>query len=113
MGDFPGPTTFHLGDSRMKYILGALAIIVFLGTTGCDNQVAPAVTPVPEPEITQEAPASSAPGQDVDALAIWDDNGNGRISCAEARAHGIAPVRREHPAYQYMRDSDDDGVVCE
>ena len=46
-------------------------------------------------------------------IAQWDDNGNGRISCAEARAHGIAPVRREHPAYPYMRDGDGDGVVCE
>ena len=43
----------------------------------------------------------------------WDDNGNGRISCAEARRHGIAPVRRGHPAYRYMRDADGDGVVCE
>ena len=48
-----------------------------------------------------------------DALVLYDDNGNGRITCAEARAHGIAPVRREHPAYQYMRDPDGDGVVCE
>lgn len=47
------------------------------------------------------------------ALAQWDDNGNGRITCAEARAHGIAPVRRGHPAYPYMRDGDGDGVVCE
>ena len=50
---------------------------------------------------------------DVDALALWDDNGNGRITCAEARNHGIAPVRRGHPAYEYMRDADGDGVVCE
>jgi len=47
------------------------------------------------------------------AVAVWDDNGNGRISCAEARAHGIAPVRRGHPAYPFMRDGDGDGVVCE
>ncbi len=47
------------------------------------------------------------------ALAQWDDNGNGRITCAEAREHGIAPVRRGHPAYPYMRDGDGDGVVCE
>ena len=26
---------------------------------------------------------------------------------------GIAPVRRGHPAYPYMRDADGDGVVCE
>ena len=46
-------------------------------------------------------------------ISQWDDNGNGRITCAEARAHGIAPVRRGHPAYPYMRDGDGDGVVCE
>ena len=43
----------------------------------------------------------------------WDDNGNGRVTCAEARRHGIAPVPRSHPAYAYMRDGDGDGVVCE
>ena len=58
-------------------------------------------------------PSSPTPDPGVDALALWDDNGNGRITCAEARAHGIAPVRRGHPAYQYMRDGDGDGVVCE
>ena len=48
-----------------------------------------------------------------DPLGCYDDNGNGRITCAEARAHGIAPVPRGHPAYQYMNDRDNDGVVCE
>ncbi len=43
----------------------------------------------------------------------WDDNGNGRVSCAEARDHRIAPVQRGHPAYAYMTDGDGDGVVCE
>ena len=56
-------------------------------------------------------PAASASG--ADALAKWDDNRNGRITCAEARRHGIAPVPRSHPAYPYMRDGDGDGVVCE
>ena len=46
-------------------------------------------------------------------LTLYDDNRNGRISCAEARAHGIAPVYRDHPAYPYMTDADGDGVVCE
>ena len=55
----------------------------------------------------------SAPASTVDALALWDDNGNGRITCAEARRHGIAPVRQGHPAYRFMRDADGDGVVCE
>ena len=48
-----------------------------------------------------------------DALARYDDNGNGRIACREARPHGIAPVSRDHPAYPFMRDADNDGVVCE
>ena len=46
-------------------------------------------------------------------LTLYDSNGNGRISCAEARAHGIAPVYSTHPAYPYMTDGDGDGVVCE
>ena len=62
-----------------------------------------------------ETPAAAvAPSAQVPAeIAAWDDNGNGRISCTEARAHGIAPVRRGHPAYPFMRDGDGDGVVCE
>ena len=59
-----------------------------------------------------QPPAQQAPAP-VNALALYDDNGNGRITCAEARAHGIAPVPRGHPAYQYMNDRDNDGVVCE
>ena len=47
------------------------------------------------------------------ALELYDGIGNGRITCAEARAHGIAPVPRGHPAYQYMNDRDNDGIVCE
>ena len=29
------------------------------------------------------------------ALELYDGNGNSRITCAEAREHGIAPVQRE------------------
>ena len=52
-------------------------------------------------------------GEPRPAAAPWDDDGNGRVTCAEARRHGIAPVRRGHPAYRLMRDADGDGVVCE
>jgi len=48
-----------------------------------------------------------------EVLARYDDNGNGRITCWEARRHGIAPVSRDHPAYRFMLDADNDGVVCE
>lgn len=63
------------------------------------------------PERRAAAAALSADG--AEALRRWDDNGNGRITCAEARRHGIAPVPRSHPAYRYMSDGDGDGVVCE
>ncbi|PTB88770.1 hypothetical protein C9928_05560 [Pseudidiomarina aestuarii] len=53
------------------------------------------------------------PASSSNALERYDDNGNGRITCAEARKHGIAPVSRNHPAYRYMHDGDGDGVVCE
>ena len=60
---------------------------------------------------TMAATPTPTDGPDVDALAMYDDNG--RITCAEARTHGIAPFRRGHPAYECMRDADGDGVVCE
>ena len=34
---------------------------------------------------TRAVPGTPSLGPDVDALALWDDNGNGRITCAEAR----------------------------
>ena len=52
-------------------------------------------------------------GLEADAFARSDDNGNGIITWAEARPHGIAPVPRLHPAYRYMKDGDAEGVVCE
>ena len=69
----------------------------------------PVVCTVPS---SSGAGAAASPAGGEDALARYDDNGNGRITCAEARQHGIAPVPRAHPAYRYMRDGDGDGVVC-
>ena len=63
-----------------------------------------------EPAAPAARPAADA---DSPALRAYDDNRNGRISCREARRHGIAPVARGHPAYAHMRDGDGDGVVCE
>ena len=69
-----------------------------------------------EPVVCRAAPASAkearrADGGRDDVLARFDDNGNGRITCKEARRRGIAPVNRTHRAYRYMRAGD--GVVCE
>ena len=70
------------------------------------------------PRDTTETPLAAAaatptptPAQKPDAHALYDDNGNGRITCAEARAHAVAPVPRGHHAYEYMRDADGYGVV--
>ncbi len=49
----------------------------------------------------------------VPEAARYDDDRNGRISCREARSHGIAPVARGHAAFPFMRDRDGDGVACE
>ena len=67
----------------------------------------PQVRPTSVPSRRTDSPSNTDP------LSMYDDNGNGRITCAEARAHGIAPVSRDHLAYQFMRDSDGDGIVCE
>jgi hypothetical protein len=56
---------------------------------------------------------NDVPTNDSNALLLYDDNKNGRITCKEARKHGIAPVHSNHPAYTFMRDGDGDGVVCE
>lgn len=61
----------------------------------------------------REEGSDASPPPGTNALALYDDNRNGRITCKEARRHGIAPVHRSHPAYRYMRDGDGDGLVCE
>ena len=61
--------------------------------------------------VAQDITPTAADAREM--LTQWDDNDDGRITCAEARTHGIAPVRRDHPAYAYMRDGDGDGIVCE
>ena len=73
--------------------------------SGCSSMAMLVVPPA--------APTATPISESVDALALYDSNGNGRISCAEAREHGIAPVRADHPAYEFMTDRDGDGVVCE
>ena len=63
-------------------------------------------------QVAEPKPSAATPSTG-DALSRWDTNGNVRITCKEARAHGISPVGREHPAYRFMQDRDGDGVVCE
>ena len=78
---------------------------------GCESTEM--IVRAPGASSTATSTPTPTPAGVVDTLAMYDDNGNGRITCAEARAHGIAPVHRGHPAYEFMRDADGDGVVCE
>ena len=84
--------------------------VVLSGCTSFEMVVVPASSQTPPPPTS--TPGSGS-GSGVDVLALYDDNNNGRITCKEARAHGIAPVHSDHPAYPYMNDADGDGVVCE
>ena len=83
----------------------------------CSRKFSPVATGTDmEPMACTARPASAGDRDEAagdDPLAMYDDNGNGRITCKEARRHGIAPVSSDHPAYRYMRDGDGDGVVCE
>ena len=82
--------------------------------SGCAGTAMVFATDQPMPAPARPAPQTpSASVEPVDALRLWDDNGNGRITCREAQRHGIAPVPRGHPAYRFMRDGDGDGLVCE
>ena len=80
---------------------------------GCDSFDLIVLDGEAVPAGTDREVQPSPAGGSGDALALWDDNRNGRITCREARRHGIAPVPRTHPAYRFMQDGDGDGVVCE
>lgn len=51
------------------------------------------------PVVCAAPSGSSGPATGNDAIARYDNNRNGRITRAEARRHGFAPVLRSHPAY--------------
>ena len=86
-----------------RSMLAPTATTVPPSTLTPTNTVIAQVTPIPTP--------TAVPPEDP--LSLYDDDGNGMITCAEAKKHGIAPVSREHAAYPFMRDSDGDGMVCE
>ena len=69
-----------------------------------------AATPQTPEEQTPEEPTAE------EWLDRCDANDNGRVTCAEARAEACGapiPVTKDHPLYQFMRDGDGDGRVCE
>lgn len=83
----------------MKYVIRWIAFAVF----GCLLLLV-----VSEPGLTDEK------GKCEGYLEKCDTNGNGRITCTEARKCGLKTrVTKDHPAYKCMTDRDKDGVVCE
>ena len=83
---------------------------VLSGCSSTEMEFADGEVPVARKPAAQR---KGNPDDGTGALGLYDDNGNGWITCAEARRHGIAPVPRGHPAYRFMTDADGDGVVCE
>ena len=67
--------------------------------------------------VCEASGTTTTTGSSAEAwLARCDANGNGRVTCAEARAATCGapiPVTSDHPLYQYMTDADGDGQVCE
>ena len=107
-----------MNSAKSRRLVGVVAIILLATPLAITARIplsaqTETATPTASPAIEEEAKAATEPPSQEDALLLYDDNGNGRITCAEARNHGIAPVPAGHPAYQYMRDADDDGIVCE
>ena len=81
--------------------------------SGCSSFELVVVSAPPQARPTPVPSRRTGSPSNTDPLSMYDDNDNGRITCAEARAHRIAPVHSDHPAYQHMRDGDGDGIVCE
>ena len=79
--------------------------------SGCSSFDLVVVSAPPQAQPTSAPARRTGSPSNIDPLSMYDDNDNGRITCAEARSHGIAPVRRDHPAYPFMRDGD--GIVYE
>ena len=96
-------------DKMSKHLIVVVVTIVLAILLSSPSYAQGRSTPTATPAATEEATETPVPT----ALRLYDDNGNGRITCAEARNHGIAPVRRDHPAYQFMTDRNNDGIVCE
>lgn len=90
----------------------AAALERVLSSCGSTAMVFTTGRTAPAPAMPKTRPPDAS-GDTADALRLYDDNRNGRITCKEARRHGIAPVPRGHPAYRFMRDGDGDGTVCE
>ena len=62
--------------------------------------------------VSESPPPASAGRDDALALYLYDNNGNGRITCVEARRHGNAPVRCGHPRRTIRAGTEAATVSC-
>ena len=109
------PATVHLenGDLLSELLIAANYGRAYDGGTRGDWCDASLVLPS-SVGLSTEGTADAEEELPADhSLVLYYNNDNGRISCAEARNHGIAPVYSTHPAYPCMTDAGGDGVVCE
>lgn len=75
---------------------------------GSNSTTASSVTP------SQETSTPVAPGPSGESVSSVDTNGNGTVTIKEAEAAGFSmPIKKGHWLYEYMRDSDSDGLVGE
>lgn len=65
----------------------------------------------------EETPGKHNPTQNEWSLGYQPDEPTGKglyfYRCAEARALGVAPIRRGQPGYREGLDGDGDGIACE
>lgn len=101
-----------------------LALITFLvaASFACGDSQPPASQPDDAPVRDSHVLHEGRDRLDDDSrppdqwLERCDANGNGRVTCSEARADRCGPqlpVTDDHPLYQFMTDRDGDGLVCE
>ena len=69
----------------------------------------PALTPIASSRSCPKSETSQRVS--LEFVCVFGHDGVNHAQGSSIRAHGIAPVRRCHSAYRYMRDGD--GVVCE
>ena len=108
-------------DSRVDWI-GAVVLIVPIQAEEGSLDVATvhrasnACAVLSAFESAAATPLTSQEPTPEEWLDRCDTNGNGRVTCAEARAEACGapiPVTKDHPLYQFMMDGDGDGRVCE
>ena len=97
-----GDSTLSSGDGKSPMKMTGKAEAELNKPASTDSADSSAKEKAKEPSPSEQSP-----------LQLYDSNKDGKISCAEARKHKIAPVKREHPAYRFMNNRNNNEVACE